>query len=488
MSGGNCQSHLGGLSMPSTLSLIKDVRGCMTHFDPLTPEIVAEQSDDGLTYDELKATLEKCGMSIEKVVFDGSRAFQNAFFADFEQGHYCWIPFQKTGLTNVISTMDQQFRSPGFGKARRNHEWATFYMMDVPLPMQIYDFERRYQDIEPEQVFEVWSSIHTHIDYANGMWTPEVLEYVFTHAPQTEMPEADDDGKITIYRGMGEMSQAPEDAISWSTDPVCALWFANRSGRGTRLVSAKVSPEQILVYNPGYRSEHEVILKPGTRLEIHETDMIPSTETHVPQLLAPVTKDFFQYGSIAVTLGYPVENLFKFHGIKHILRVLLLTLIYCHHSGMNLSEEDKQILIYFSLLHDIGRDSEEEDDTHGDKSVELIRKRNIRIKGIQLSKKDYRIAKLLIRHHCRDDETGIDRVTKVPNFTTRDIARAHRLYCIAKDMDGLDRVRFNGLDFRYLRTPYARRLPLVAGGLLEEPLLECIKNYCAGKLEVPDGL
>ena len=176
-----------------------------------------------------------------------------------------------------------------------------------------------------------------------------------------------------------------------------------------------------------------------------------------------------------------------YHGIKHILRVLLLTLIYCEHSGVSLSEEDKQILIYFSLLHDIGRDSEDEDDTHGDKSVELIRKKNIRIKGIQLSKKGYRIAKLLIRHHCRDDETGIDRVTKVPNFTSRDIVRAHKLYCIAKDMDGLDRVRFNGLDFRQLRTPYARRLPLVAGGLLEEPLLECIENYRAGNLEVPDA-
>ena len=73
------------------------------------------------------------------------------------------------------------------------------------------------------------------------------------------------------------------------------------------------------------------------------------------------------------------------------------------------------------------------------------------------------------------------------NFTSRDIVRAHKLYCIAKDMDGLDRVRFNGLDFRPLRTPYARRLPLVAGGLLEEPLLECIENYRAGKLEVPDA-
>ena len=327
--------------MQNTLSLVKDVRGCMTRFDPLTPEIVADQTEDGLTYDELKEVLEQCGMDIGKVVFDGSRAFQNAFYADFELGHDCWIPFRKEGQKDVIRTMDQQFRSESFGLSHKNHEWRSFYMMDVPLPMQIYDFERRYKTIEPEQVFEVWSSIHTHIDYANGMWKPEVLEYVFAHAPQTEMPETDEDGLITIYRGMGEMSQDPANAISWSTDPVCALWFANRSGRGTRLVSAKVTPEQILVYNPGYRVEHGVILKSGVRPIFQYADMIPSIEGYVPRLLAPVTKDFFRYGSIAVTLGYPKEGLFMYHGIKHILRVLLLTLIYCEHSGVSLSEEDK---------------------------------------------------------------------------------------------------------------------------------------------------
>ena len=468
--------------MQEHLSLLMDVRGCMTRFDPLTPEIVAAQSEDGLTYEELKSALAECGMDIKKVVFDGTRSFQNAFYADFEQGHYCWIPFQKRGLVNVIRTMDQQFRSSGFGLARRNHDWVTFYLMDVPLPMLIYDFERRYRDIEPEQVFKVWSSIHTRIDFSNGMWRPEVLEYVFSHAPQSELPESDADGLITIYRGMGEKSQPAENAISWSTSPVCALWFANRSGRGTRLVSARVSPEQILAYNPGHRGEQEVILKSGTNLEIQEADMIPSTEAHVPSLLAPVTKDFFRYGSIATKLGYPVENLFQWHGIKHILRVLVLTLIYCQHSGDTLSEEDRLILIYFSLLHDIGRDSEVEDETHGDKSVELIRRKNIRIKGIQLTKKGYRIAKLLIRHHCRSDEIGLERIEKTPNFTTQDIARAVKLYRIAKDMDGLDRVRFNGLDFRYLRTPYAKRLPLVAGGLLEEHLLECVQAYEEGDL------
>lgn len=180
--------------MQNHLNLCRDVRGSMTRFDPLTPEIVVAQSNGSLTYDEMEAILIECGMRIENVVHDGSRCFQNTFYADYEQGHYCWIPLQIANLKDILRTLDQQFRSPSFGQARKNHEWTAFYMLDVPLPMQIYDFERCYKDIEPEQVFEVWNANHTHIDYANGMWKPEGLEYVFAHVPQTEVPETDEEG------------------------------------------------------------------------------------------------------------------------------------------------------------------------------------------------------------------------------------------------------------------------------------------------------
>ena len=52
--------------MQNHMILVKDVRGCMTRFDLLTPEIVASQSQDGLTYEELKHTLSECGMDINK--------------------------------------------------------------------------------------------------------------------------------------------------------------------------------------------------------------------------------------------------------------------------------------------------------------------------------------------------------------------------------------------------------------------------------------
>ena len=59
--------------MQQHLSLLKDVRGCMTRFDPLTPEIVANETEDGLTFEELEAIMKECGMDIQKVVNSLSR-------------------------------------------------------------------------------------------------------------------------------------------------------------------------------------------------------------------------------------------------------------------------------------------------------------------------------------------------------------------------------------------------------------------------------
>ena len=50
-----------------------------------------------------------------------------------------------------------------------DQEWERFYMRRVPIPMAIYDFQRRYMDLPSEQVFSIWYSIHKRIDYSNDM-------------------------------------------------------------------------------------------------------------------------------------------------------------------------------------------------------------------------------------------------------------------------------------------------------------------------------
>ena len=88
-----------------------------------------------------------------------------------------------------------------------------------------------------------------------------------------------------------------------------------------------------------------------------------------------------------------------------------------------------------------------------------------------MTRKEHRIAELLIIHHCHDDDVGMAAIMAEPGLSRKEKEHVIHLYHICKDMDGLDRVRFNGLDYRMLRTDYARRLPLIAGCLLEEDLI-----------------
>lgn len=448
---------------------VMEVRGVMTRFEPLTEEIVEKESQGSLTMSDVAQQLSRFGLSIKHIVYDPSRSAFNTFYADYENGLYALLFLNREYLAGGpgVKLLTQLKEMHGKSPRLKGGEWEVYYLIDVPLQMAIYDFQRRYRDIPEPEVFKVWLMIHHRIDYSNDMWRPEILEYVFDRAPRPpELPEPDADGLVTLYRGMGELSQAPEQAISWSVHAGNALWFANRSGFGTKIAVARVRPSDIISYLPGFSLENEVILRPGTPMQLRYEDMIPATRKTMPGLLWPAMTEFTRYGAVAKTLGYPDAEKRSVHGVLHILRVLLLSLIYFYDSHDPLTKADKQVLIYFSLLHDIGRSSEDVEPLHGDQAVERIHWENIRVKGLRLAKKDYKIAELLIRHHCRDDDEGRRAIRMEPGLTAMDEARALHLYDICKDMDGLDRVRFNGLDYRMLRTPYGRQLPLIAGNLL----------------------
>ncbi|WP_295749208.1 HD domain-containing protein [uncultured Oscillibacter sp.] len=420
-----------------------EVRGSMTRFEPLT-EAALNSLETDLTFTELVQMLDACDLSIDHVVHDPGRKFASTFYADYEKGLYLTLYPGRKYLKDHLSCTHLETWQQKAAAALERKTWPEYYRLYVPVPMLIYDFQQRYQDISPAEVFSVWHSIYKRIGYSNGMWNPDILEYVFSQASPPSLPPADADGRVTLYRGMGALSQPPEKAISWSTHPGNALWVATHFGQGTHIVVAKVRPEDIVAYDEGYRVENEVILRPGTEKEWFYEDMIPAVKETVPLLLAPTLLDFTRYGCLAFGLGYPEENDFQIHGVRHVLRVLLLSLLYIHHSGDLLTEADRQILIYFSLLHDIGRVSDGREPTHGAQSVELIHKKGIRLRGIRLSRKDYRIAELLIRCHCLDDQEGITEIHATLGLSLRDKKRACKLYEICKDMDGLDRIRFNG--------------------------------------------
>lgn len=459
--------------------LLQEVRGVMTRFDPLTEQIVSERTEDGLTYTELSETLSAFDLDIRKAVHDPTRRIFHTYYADYECGLYAELILNRQYIHDtgqrVLCALTRQ---GGTCSELIEKDWASYYAKSVPLPMLIWDFQQRYRDIPKEKLFSIWYRIYKRIDYSNDMWRAEVLKYIFQYAPPSTKPPADPDGLITIYRGMGERSLPPERAISWSSHPGNALWFAIHCGRGTHIAVARVRPEQIVAYFPTFADENEVIILPGSITDYHYENMIPAIQKTVPPLLASSLLEFQYYGRQAKMLGYPEDHPFAIHGVNHILRVLLLTLLYYHNSGDDLSEVDRSILIYFSLMHDIGRMNDELDDAHGERSVTMIRSKGLRLHGIRLTRKEYRIANLLITYHSHDDAAGEAAIMTEPNLSRREKKHIVHLYHICKDMDGLDRVRFNGLDYRMLRTEYGRQLPLIAGCLLEEDLLGALEINC----------
>lgn len=122
-------------------------------------------------------------------------------------------------------------------------------------------------------------------------------------------------------------------------------------------------------------------------------------------------------------------------------------------------------------MHDVGRTNEEVDDNHGKASVDKIEGEGLSVEGLDISKKDRQLAHVIIKYHSRSDEEGMNAIRRrKKKHSSEEYYRLIDLYAICKDMDGLDRVRFNGLDIYQLRTSYARKLPLIAGALLKEKI------------------
>lgn len=279
------------------LTYYREVQGVMTRFEPLTDAALQATAEDGLTVSEIKSALERHGLDAKHVVHDPSRALFSTYYADFDHGLYGEIFLQRNLLEGTLPLYAVASRLNGGTVPQLvSRQWVSYYTKCVPLPMLIYDFQRRYLDIPTEEVFQVWHSIYKRIDYSNGMWRPEVLDYVFSHAPVPEYPVPGPDGLITLYRGMGTLSAPPDQAISWSTHPGNALWFAVHTGCGTHVAVARIWPEQIVWYADKFYNENEVIVRPGTITEYRYEDMIPATKRHVPAILAPALPEFIQYG------------------------------------------------------------------------------------------------------------------------------------------------------------------------------------------------
>lgn len=141
------------------------------------------------------------------------------------------------------------------------------------------------------------------------------------------------------------------------------------------------------------------------------------------------------------------------HNRNHTERVL--TLAFLLTEEYNLSVPEKKILYSSAVYHDAGRKNDEVDPDHGwGGYIEYIKRFG-----------SNEVAEFLIVFHCKPDSAAKKFLDEKQLGIGND--RVWLLYQILKDADALDRIRFNGLDTKYLRLEKSHELIPIAKFMIE---------------------
>ena len=110
---------------------------------------------------------------------------------------------------------------------------------------------------------------------------------------------------------------------------------------------------------------------------------------------------------------------------------------------------EREALVFAALWHDIGRTDDRADYYHGAKSAG-------KVVGLGLHRglppDIVEMVLYAVTHHSGREDHGVAAADYLPFPRS-----ALRVFQILKDADGLDRVRFNGLDVSQLRLPVSKR-------------------------------
>lgn len=160
------------------------------------------------------------------------------------------------------------------------------------------------------------------------------------------------------------------------------------------------------------------------------------------------------------------EYLFKskFHGLYHSEKVLLFSYLLGKHQGLN--DTEMQIIMDAAIYHDIGRDTENEDNMHGfASSCKLdMEKNEILSNPIYNNSVNFAYLRAICDAHSMLDSAE-ERIFKNYAFEESELEyqEFHKLSSILKDADALDRTRFAtvcpaALKESFLRHDYAKEM------------------------------
>lgn len=127
-------------------------------------------------------------------------------------------------------------------------------------------------------------------EYGTRRLTSKTIKEVYKLIPEEivskrkESKLIDDEGYITVYRGMLSKSAKAEKAMSWTTDIETAEWFGSKFGKKGKVVSGKVHIDDVIfIFEEEYwymytdedyhDNENEVMVMPGKVRDIEVMDL-----------------------------------------------------------------------------------------------------------------------------------------------------------------------------------------------------------------------
>ena len=268
---------------------------------------------------------------------------------------------------------------------------------------------------------------------------------------------------ITVYRGEGSKSTPQEKACSWTTDINKAYFFASwRSAEDSTILTGRVPKDKILEFIDR-RNEKEVLVQPGAVELIHRKRCV-GWDAFQNIIAADMldSRHRFPKESLARNIIKELEVVYSDagaadHDKEHSLRVALLANFMFRMDVLLRKENFKKEcglltdLSRAAVYHDAGRTDNTSNTEHGAAGYEKYRKDH----------GENKMVKFLTTYHCRHDKDA--REYWEDNFTGDMSDSIWKAFCILKDADALDRVRFGNLsrdflDVNTLRTETAKSL------------------------------
>lgn len=323
-------------------------------------------------------------------------------------------------------------------------------------------FKYIYAHIPDDKKYEFFKHLYTSSEYGFKMFTDEFIEDVMSHKPANDIKKLAqeirmiDEGYVTVYRGMCSESTPAEHSWSWTTDLQTAIFFATRFDVGGKIATGKACLEDIIDFIND-RNEFEVFINPKDVKKIEEVKMMEFNDMKDELEEKGIIDRYHNYCAYIDADSY--FNPKGCHGVLHVKRVLLLSLIL---SSYELDAESADIVAWAAVLHDIGRDHDGEDEEHGIQSWEKAIEDGLVPE--HLDEEQCETLRYVIEQHCKPDDEIYDNI-KQYKITSQ--VYAWKMLKVFKDCDGLDRVRLGDLDTKYLRTKTAPMMILLASQFLK---------------------